>query len=203
MAGKTAPKLDGYEVLVCVTGGIACYKSADLTSKLVQAGANVTAAMTDSATRFIAPVTFQTLTGRQAFTSMWQAGESFDPQHLSLTERADMAVIAPATANIMAKMAAGIADDLVSALALSAHGACEILIAPAMNTRMWEAPATQANLKRLTGWGVHVIGPGEGFLACRSFGKGRMAEPGEILQAVADILLKNPPKAKSRGKRRS
>jgi len=203
MADETAPKLDGYEVLLCVTGGIACYKSADLTSKLVQAGANVTAAMTESARHFVAPMTFQTLTGRKAFTSMWESGESFDPRHLSLTERADVTVIAPATANIMAKMAAGIADDLVSALALSAHGACEILIAPAMNTRMWEAPATQANLKRLTGWGVHVVGPGEGFLACRSFGKGRMAEPSEILRAVADILLKNPPKSKPRRKVRT
>jgi phosphopantothenoylcysteine synthetase/decarboxylase len=188
------PSLQGYEALVCVTGGIACYKAADLTSKLVQSGAGVTVAMTESAGRFVAPLTFQTLSGRQAYTSMWQATQSYEAHHLSLTERADLMIVAPATANIMAKMAAGIADELVSALALSSHGACEILLAPAMNTRMWEAPATQANLARLRERGVHAVGPGEGFLACGTVGKGRMAEPEEILAAAAEILRKKPPK---------
>lgn len=196
MAAGT-PSLEGYEVLVCVTGGIACYKAADLTSKLVQAGAGVTVAMTESATRFVAPLTFQTLTGRHAYASMWQATEGYEAGHLSLTERADLMIVAPATANTMAKMAAGVADELVSALALSAPGECEILVAPAMNTRMWEAPATQANLARLTEWGVHSVGPGEGFLACRTVGKGRMAEPEEILAAAAEILRKKPPQARS------
>lgn len=191
------PGLAGYEVLLCVTGGIACYKSADLTSKLIQSGAGVSVAMTDSATRFLAPLTFQALTARQVYTSMWQATESCEAHHLALTERADLMIVAPATANIIAKLAAGIADDLVSTLGLSACAACEMLIAPAMNTRMWEAPVTQDNLKRLTGRGVHTVGPGEGFLACRTFGKGRMAEPAEILAAAAELLLKKPPKKSS------
>lgn len=196
MSTDQLPKLEGYEVLLSVTGGIACYKSAGLASRLVQSGAGVTAAMTESATRFVAPLTFQTLTGRQVFTSMWQSSERYDPHHVSLTERADLMIVAPATANIIAKMAGGIADELVSALALSACGACEILIAPAMNTRMWEAPATRANVAVLSERGVHVIGPGEGFLACRAFGKGRMAEPDEILKAAAELLRKKPPKGK-------
>ncbi len=196
MDAQELPALSGYEVLLCPTGGIACYKSAELASKLVQSGAGVSVAMTAAARRFVGPLTFQTLTGRQVFTSMWQASEDYESQHLSLTERADLMIVAPTTANIMAKMAAGIADELVSALALSACGACQVLIAPAMNTRMWEAPPTQANLKCLTGRGVHVVGPGEGFLACRTVGKGRMAEPAEILAAAAKLLQAKPPKRK-------
>jgi len=187
-------QLDGYEVLLCVTGGIACYKSADLASKLVQAGAGVTVAMTESATRFVAPLTFQTLTARAVYTSMWQSTEAYEVKHLSLTERADLMIVAPATANILAKMAGGIADDLVSALALSAHGACPILLAPAMNTRMWEAPPTRANLQRLDDWGLHVVGPGAGRLACGDVGPGRMAEPAEILGAAASLLRAADPK---------
>jgi phosphopantothenoylcysteine decarboxylase/phosphopantothenate--cysteine ligase len=186
--------LEGYEVLLCVTGGIACYKCADLTSKLVQAGAGVTVAMTDSAQQFITPLTFQTLSARQVYTSVWQSSREYDTQHISLTDLADLMVVAPATANIMAKLAHGIADDLVSSLALSSHGQCDILLAPAMNTRMWEAPATQDNLQRLLGWGVHTIGPNEGFLACRSVGRGRMAEPAEILSDISRLLVRKPAK---------
>ncbi|HET6429373.1 MAG TPA: flavoprotein [Phycisphaerae bacterium] len=187
-------QLDGYEVLLCPTGGIACYKSADLTSRLVQAGAGVTVAMTESATRFVGPLTFQTLTAREVYTSMWQSLGSYDVKHLSLTERADLMIVAPATANILAKMAGGIADDLVSALALSAHGACPVLLAPAMNTRMWEAPPTRANLQRLTDWGAHVVGPGSGRLACGDVGPGRMAEPAEVFDAAAALLRAATPK---------
>jgi phosphopantothenoylcysteine decarboxylase/phosphopantothenate--cysteine ligase len=194
MSDAKTPALDGYEVLVCLTGGIACYKVADLVSKLVQAGAGVTVAMTDAAQRFIAPLTFQTLSGRPVYTSLWQATEEYEAGHLSPTARADLMIVAPATANILAKMAGGLADELVVALALSATGECPILVAPAMNTRMWEAPATQANLKRLVEWGVHAVGPNEGLLACRTTGKGRMAEPAEILAAAATLLLKKPPK---------
>ena len=189
MAGGNQNSLEGFEVLLCVTGGIACYKSADLASKLIRAGAGVSVAMTDAAGRFITPLTFQALTGRQVFGSLWQAGENYQSQHLSLTERADLMVVVPATADIIAKMAAGIADDLVSALALSACGACEILIAPAMNTRMWLAPPTQDNVRKLVERSVHVVGPNEGRLACGTVGMGRMAEPDEIL-AEAEKLLK-------------
>ncbi len=188
--------LAGYEVLLCLTGGIACYKSADLASKLVQSGAGVTAAMTDSATRFVTPLTLQSLTHRQVFTSVWQSSETFETQHISLVELADLMIVAPATANIIAKMSSGIADDLVSVLALSASGECPILVAPAMNTRMWNAPPTQANVARLKEWGVHVIGPDSGRLACRAVGPGRMSEPPAILAAAAEILLKKPPKGR-------
>jgi len=187
-------RLEGYEVLLCITGGIACYKCADLTSKLIQAGSGVSVAMTDAAQQFITPLTFQTLSARRVYTSVWQSSREYDTRHISLTELADLMVIAPATANIMAKLAHGIADDLVSSLALSSHGQCDILIAPAMNTRMWEAPATQDNLRRLAGWGVHSIGPNEGFLACRTVGRGRMSEPAEILAEISRLFLRKPPK---------
>ena len=181
------------EVLLCVTGGIACYKSADLASKLVQAGAGVSVAMTRAARRFVAPLTFQALTGRQVYSSLWLRKADYSSRHIALTERAELMIVAPATANILAKMAAGIADDLVSALALSAHGACPILVAPAMNTRMWLAPPTQANLARLREWGIHVVGPAEGRLACGTTGPGRMAEPEEILKAAQETLAPQPP----------
>lgn len=198
MADSAEKPMDGYEVLLCVTGGIAAYKSADLTSKLVQRGAGVSVAMTEAARQFVGPLTFQSLSRRSVFTSMWQATEDFQSGHISLTESADLMIVAPATADILAKMAGGIADDLVSTMALAAHGACEILIAPAMNTRMWSAPATVENIATLTGRGVHVVGPAEGNLACGTVGIGRMAEPGDILAAAAEILRKRPPKKSSR-----
>jgi len=195
---QTQPtSLAGYELLLCPTGGIACYKAADLASKLTQAGAGVTVAMTEAATRFVTPLTFQGLTARQVYTSLWQATEQYQPHHVALTELADLMLVAPATANIIAKMAAGIADELVSTLALSAAGACGILIAPAMNARMWLAPATQANMNTLTQRGVHVVGPGTGRLACGDTGPGRMAEPDQILAAATELLLKKPPKSKA------
>jgi len=181
--------LAGKNVLLCLTGGIACYKSAMLASRLVQAGASVCVAMSEAAEKFITPLTFQALTHERVYTSLWQASGNYDAQHLSLTENADLMIVAPATADILAKMACGIADDLVSTLALSACGACPILIAPAMNTRMWLAPPTQENLVRLKGRGVYVTGPAEGRLACNTTGPGRMSEPVDILAAAAQILL--------------
>jgi len=199
--GKKAEdgSLAGREVLLCLTGGIACYKSADLTSKLIQAGAGVTVAMTESAARFVGPLTFQTLTGRGVHTSLWQSTEAYHCQHIALTDLADVMVIAPATANMIGKLSAGLGDDLVSTLALSAWGTCPILLAPAMNTRMWSSPAVQGNVEKLTQWGVYLVGPGEGALACRTEGLGRMAEPAEILQAVRRILSERPPKGRSTG----
>lgn len=180
--------LAGREVLLCVAGGIACYKSADLASKLVQARAGVSVAMTDAAQRFVCPLTFQALTGRRVHTSLWQGDEEYRSEHIALTDRAELMIVAPATADILAKLAAGIADDLVSTLALAAHGACPILLAPAMNTRMWLAAPTQANVARLRDWRLHLVGPAEGHLACGTTGVGRMAEVAEILQAAAEIL---------------
>jgi len=178
--------LAGRRVLLCVTGGIACYKSADLASKLVRAGAEVDVAMTAAAEEFLRPLTFQALTRRRVFDSLWQQAEDYRSQHLSLTDAADLMIVAPATANFLAKMACGLADDLVSTLALSAQGACAILLAPAMNSRMWAAPATQANVRTILSWGVHTIGPETGRLACDTTGPGRMAEPADILaEAIA------------------
>ena len=111
--------LDGYEVLLCITGGIACYKAAALASKLAQGGAGVSVAMTDAARRFVAPLTFQALSGRRVHTGMWEAADRYDAEHIHLTDRADLMIVAPATANIIGKIASGIADDLISALAMT------------------------------------------------------------------------------------
>ena len=186
--------LAGYEVLLCVTGGIACYKAADLASKLVQAGAGVSVAMTDAACKFIAPLTFQALTHREVFTSLWQSDKNFRANHISLAEGSDLMVVAPATADIIAKFACGIADDLISTTALAVTGQCPILIAPAMNTRMWDAPVTQENVQKLRSWNYEFAGPAEGNLACGTTGTGRMIEPAELLKNITDLLKKHPPK---------
>lgn len=187
---REGPDLTGYEVLVAVCGGIAAYKVATLVSSLVQRGAGVSVAMTKAARKFITPLTFEALTARPVFTNVWQTADV--QQHLSLTEVADLFIIAPATANILGKLANGIADDLVSNLGLSA--ASPLLLAPAMNTRMWEHPAVQANLRLLVERGAKTVGPNEGWLACRAVGKGRMAEPDEILAQAVSLLQKSPPK---------
>ncbi len=181
-------KLNGREVLLCVTGGIACYKAADLASRLVQAGAGVNVAMTAAAEEFIRPLTFQSLTARRVYTSLWQGAEKFSSSHVSLTDAADLIIVAPATADIIAKLACGIANDLVSTLCLAAHGTCDMLVAPAMNERMWNAPPTQSNIERLKSWGVRFVGPAEGRLACGTVGPGRMAEPKDILQAAVKAI---------------
>lgn len=178
-----------YEVVVGVCGGIAAFKVATVVSQLVQAGAGVTVAMTPSARRFIRPLTFEALTARRVFTSLWDSG---DPQHLTLTEAADLFVVAPATANTIAKIAHGIADEPVSTLAISAD--CPILIAPAMNTRMWENQVVQENLRQLKARGIAEVPPGEGWLACRTIGAGRMAEPETILQRATEMLKAAAPK---------
>ncbi|NQU74726.1 MAG: phosphopantothenoylcysteine decarboxylase [Planctomycetes bacterium] len=188
-------ELDGYEVLLCVTGGIACYKSASLVSRLVQAGVGVSVAMTRSARQFVGPLTFQSLSGRQVHTGMWDLTERCDIQHIALADRADLTIIAPATANIIGKIASGIADDLVSTLAMTAVGSCPVLLAPAMNPLMWSNPVVQANLARLVELDFLAVGPNEGWLACRTIGKGRMAEPGEIFAAARKLLLERRPKA--------
>lgn len=181
--------LEGGEVLVGVSGGIAAYKSADLVSKLVQRGAGVTVAMTRSARRFVTPLTFQALSGRPVLTSLWADEQPGDVQHISLTGRADLVIIAPATANIIGKIAAGIADDVLTTLVISA--ASTVLLAPAMNDRMWANPVVQENVARLRKHGYSFVGPSEGWLACRSVGPGRMAEPVEIVEFAAGLLSRS------------
>ena len=184
--------LSGYEVLACVCGGIAAYKVCEVVSKLVQRGAGVTVAMTRSARKFVGPTTFQALTGRRVLTGLWSADDPDDVQHIALTGTADLVLIAPATANIIGKVASGVADDVVTTLVISA--ASPVVLAPAMNDRMWANPIVQRNVATLKQHGFTLVGPGEGWLACRSIGPGRMAEPGEILETVIAKLKSQPPK---------
>jgi len=174
------------EVLVGVTGGIAAYKAAALVSRLVQAGAATRVVMTEHATRFVGPLVFQALTGRPVHTDPFAAPEIYHADHIALADRAEIVVVAPATANCLGKLAHGIADDLLSTLLLAVE--CPVLLAPAMNVRMWAHPAVRANVKVLKSRGVHFVGPEEGRLACGAAGQGRMAEPETILAALVKIL---------------
>lgn len=185
------PLPPGCELLVCVCGGIAAYKTAALVSMLVQRGCGVTVAMTRNARRFVGPITFQALTGRPVVTSPWRAAGSGDIQHLKLSETADLILVAPATANIIGKLAGGIADDLVSTLLLGA--ACPVILAPAMNTRMWQHPAVQGNVALLRERGFELVGPEEGWQACGTVGPGRMSEPETLLATVRERLLRSKP----------
>ena len=176
----------GKEIVLGVTGGIAAYKSADLVSRLRHLGAKVSVIMTKNATEFVAPLTFQTLSANQVAVDTFQAPEYWNVEHVALAKRADVFVIAPATANILAKMAHGIADDMLSTTALATKA--PILVAPAMNTGMWTAEATRENCRVLAARGVHFVGPGNGMLACGDSGDGRMSEPAEIVEAIGAIL---------------
>ncbi|MGE3314889.1 MAG: flavoprotein [Planctomycetaceae bacterium] len=178
--------LDGREVLLGVTGGIAAYKSADLASKLVQAGASVSVVMTRSAKKFIGPMTFEALTGRPVHVGLFSPREHHIGEHIGLARRAELMVVAPASADYMAKVAHGLADDLLSTIALSFTG--PLLLAPAMNSEMWSKPVVQRNIKTLRGDGVHFVEPGSGWLSCRVTGTGRMAEPTEILEHIKSLL---------------
>jgi len=195
-APDPVPPLRGYELLVCVTGGVAAYKVAFLVSRLVQDGCGVTVAMTRAARRFVGPTTFQALTGRPVLTSQWHARDPGAMEHLRPSETADLLLVAPATANILGKLAGGIADDLVSTLLLGAD--CPVMLAPAMNTRMWRHPAVQRNVRFLREHGLHFVGPAEGHLACGATGPGRMSEPDELYAAVRAALLGLPPRSAAR-----
>jgi phosphopantothenoylcysteine decarboxylase/phosphopantothenate--cysteine ligase len=176
-------------ILVGVTGGIAAYKAAALVSRLAQAGAQVTVAMTPAATKFVTPLTFQALSGRPVYTSAWEHVESHDPQHISLARAASLAIVAPASMDFCAKLAAGMTDDIVT-LILSAidQARVPVLLAPSMNETMWQQPSTQRNIATLAGDGYRVVGPAEGWQACRAVGAGRMVEPDELLKAAEHAL---------------
>jgi phosphopantothenoylcysteine synthetase/decarboxylase len=182
--------LSGQEILLAVGGGISAYKSADLVSKLVQSGAGVTVIMTRAGTQFVTPLTFQALSGRPVRVDLFDLPDSSDPQHISLTEKANLFLIAPSTADLIAKAAHGICDDLVSTMICAA--ACPIAHCPAMNWRMWENPITQENVKKLAALGHRFIGPESGWLACRHVGPGRMSDPSTILQTITDWLTHAP-----------
>ncbi len=173
-------------VLLGVTGGVAAYKAAEIASRLVKAGAEVDVVMTDAAQRFVTPLTFESLTHRPVHTGLW-AARVVEPNHVSLAERADLLLVAPATADAMAKFALGLADDLLSCVALATRA--PILLAPAMNDNMWAHPATQAHAETLSARGVRTVGPVPGRLASGKEGApGRMAEPEAIVAAAAEIL---------------
>lgn len=178
--------MNGREILLGVTGGVAAYKSAQLASSLIQAGAGVTVVMTRAARKFIGPTTFQALTGRPVYIDMFRPQEHFIGEHIGLARRANLYVIAPATAGVIAKLAHGMADDLVSTLALAVT--CPLLVAPAMNNEMWAKPAVQRNLRQIEADGVRIIGPDEGWLSCQNVGPGRMSEPAAILDAIRALL---------------
>ncbi len=177
--------LAGREIVVGIGGGIACYKVADLVSKLVQGGAGVTVAMTEAAQKFVTPLTFEALTQRPVHVGIWNQVDAADTQHIRLTEKADLLVIAPATMHLICKCAAGLCDDVVSLLV--AASACPVLMAPSMNDRMWANPATQEAVEKLKNRGVSFVGPEAGWLACRNQGAGRLADVGALLDAIASI----------------
>jgi phosphopantothenoylcysteine decarboxylase/phosphopantothenate--cysteine ligase len=173
-------------VLLGVTGSIAAYKAVELASRLVQGGAKLDVVMTACATEFVTPLTFRSITHRPVITDMFAAPEEYDIEHIALAERADVVVVAPATANIMAKLAAGIADDMLCCAILATTA--PVLLAPAMNVHMWENAITQENLARLRARGFKIVEPGCGSLACGTEGRGRLAELEDILTAIRQIL---------------
>lgn len=175
--------LQGQRVLLCVCGGIAAYKAADLVRRLREAGAEVRVAMTGNAQRFVGAQTFQALSGQPVRSSLWDAHAEAAMGHLELARWAQRIVIAPATANTLAKLAHGFADDLVSTLCLASTA--PLSVCPAMNHVMWKHPATQQNMATLRARGVQVIGPDDGPLAEGESGPGRMAEPTAIVAALA------------------
>ena len=180
--------LTGREIVLGVTGGIAAFKSASVASALRKRGANVHVILTEHATRFITPLTMETVSANPAVTDLFARPATWEVEHIALAKRAEVFVIAPATANILAKMACGIADDMLSTTVLATKA--PILVAPAMNTGMWTAEATRANVAALKARGVHFVGPDSGVLACGDEGAGRMSEPEEIVAAVEELLCR-------------
>lgn len=186
----STPVLNGREIIVAVCGGIAAYKVAEVVSKLVQLGAGVTVCMSGRAQKFVTPLTFEALSGRRVHIDTFDLVESADPQHIALTERADLMLVAPATNNILAKVAHGLCDDLVSLMICAA--ACPVVFAPAMNNRMWDNAIAQENFAKLANLGYRFIGPESGWLACRNIGTGRLSDPAKIVAEVVEILTAPP-----------
>ena len=173
-------------IILGVSGSIACYKAADLASSLTQSGLNVQVVMTRHATEFVSPLTFQTLSRNPVTTGIFDEKESWHPGHIALADSADLLVIAPATANTLAKLACGIADDALTSIALAVT--CPLLIAPAMNGKMWLHAATQENVARLKDRGASFLGPEEGLLACGYEGVGRLWNTSDIAAEALKIL---------------
>ncbi len=188
--------LSNFNVLLGVSGGIACYKSCEIVSRLKKLGAGVDVVMTTHATEFVSALTFETLSARPVVSDMFNRDRQWEVEHISLAKKADICIIAPATANVIAKLAEGIADDMLTTTALALK--CPIIIAPAMNTNMYSNVAVQANLDALKARGFVVIEPTSGRLACGDSGKGKMAEPADIVAKAVDVLM---PKRDYKGKK--
>ena len=183
--------LNGKHIILGITGGIAVYKSAELVRLLKKQGARVSVVMTEGAKEFVTPLTFTTLSGEPVHDSLWlnRAGVDSNIAHINLSREADAMLIAPCTANVMAKIAHGMSDDLLSNLVLARErGACPLAIAPAMNVQMWDNLATQRNLAQITQDGIHVFGPAHGDQACGEIGAGRMLEPTEIVSLLPKLF---------------
>lgn len=174
-------------VLLAVCGGIAAYKACEVLRGLQKAGCEVRVTMTADAERFVGAVTFEALSGAPVADDLYDYPGSSIP-HIELSEWADLALVVPATANVMAKLACGIADDCLTSTLLACHGSCAVMVAPGMNTRMWANPATQANVSALRGRGVTVVGPGSGRLACGDVGEGKLAPVEDVVAAALDAL---------------
>ena len=182
--------LNGRRILVIIGGGIAAYKSLELIRTFKKRGADVTPVMTRAAGEFVTPLSASALAGEKTYTHLFDLKDEVEMGHIELSRSADLIVVAPATADLMAKMATGVADDLASTLLLATD--TPVMIAPAMNVRMWEHAATQRNLNQLRQDGIHICGPDEGDMACGEYGFGRMAEPEFIADFAAQILLQGP-----------
>ena len=178
--------LKGKNILLGVTGGIAAYKAANLASLLVKQHANVTVIMTENAREFITPTTFDAITGNRTITYTFDRNHEFSTEHISLSDSTDLVIIAPATANVIAKLVHGIADDMLTTTVLACD--CPKLIAPAMNTKMWNNPITEDNIKKAREYGFEIIEPDSWRLACGTRGNGRLREPEEILEAITAFI---------------
>ncbi len=176
------------KIVLGISGGIAAYKTPELARQLMQEGASVQVVMTESAQQFVTPVTMQALTGNPVYTSQWDSSIANNMAHIELSRSADVILIAPTSADLMAKLSLGLADDLLSTLCLARD--CPLLLAPAMNKQMWEHPATQRSAERLHSDGVTLLGPASGFQACGEVGMGRMLEPAEIAEQVIAFFQK-------------
>ncbi len=180
-------ELSNRHILLGITGGVAAYKSAQFARELQRHGASVQVVMTEAATRFVGPVTFQALTGRRVYTDQWDASIPNNMAHIELSREADVIVIAPTTADFIAKLANGLADDLLSTLCIAR--ACPLLVAPAMNREMWANPATQRNVAQLVADGIELLGPETGDQACGETGMGRMLEPEALLERTIGFFV--------------
>ena len=182
--------LAGKNILLIISGGIAAYKSLDLIRRMRERGASVTPVMTQAASEFVTPLSVSALAGVQVYQNLFDLTAESDMCHIQLSRSADLIVVAPASADLMAKMANGLANDLASTLLLATD--TPVLIAPAMNVRMWDHPATQRNLAQLIADGVHIVGPNPGDMACGEYGPGRMSEPLEIIEAIVAHFAPRP-----------